>query len=252
MRVLILFPGKTDEGTYLPIASELEKRGIQHTLRIGSAHKSPDLVREILEDEFDLVISGAGLSAALPGVIAAETLVPVLGVPCPGAYGGLDAFLSIAQMPPGVPVLCVRAGNAPEETSKILKVMESGTKVVNVVGKGKAAEKATRTLEEMGIGFVARDSWHDGVNIVFSRLGDSVKTNDSLTIYCPVADHSSAEDAVRCMESCSTGLWVGLNRGENAAIAAVQMLRDIDALTESRKRFEDKCRTEDIEVRTEN
>ena len=250
MRVLILFPGKTDEGTYLPIASELGNRGIQHSLRLGSAHKSPDLVREILEEEFDLVISGAGLSAALPGVIAAETLVPVLGVPCPGAYGGLDAFLSIAQMPPGVPVLCVRAENAPEETSKILKVMESGSKVVNVVGEGKAVEKATRTLEEMGIEFVARDSCHDGVNIVFSPLGDSVKANDSLTIYCPVADLSSPEDAIRCMENCSTGLWVGLNRGENAAIAAVQMLQDIVALTESRKRFEDKCRTEDSEVRT--
>ena len=178
MRVLILFPGKTDEGTYLPIASELGNRGIQHSLRLGSAHKSPDLVREILEDEFDLVISGAGLSAALPGVVAAETLVPVLGVPCPGAYGGLDAFLSIAQMPPGVPVLCVRAENVPEEASKIVKVMTSGTKVVNLVGEGKAAEKAIKILEEMGTEFVASDSCHDGVNIVFSKMGESVEASN--------------------------------------------------------------------------
>ena len=249
MRVLILFPGKTDEGTYLPISSELEKQGIQHSLRLGSAHKSPDLVREILEDDFDLVISGAGLSAALPGVIAAETLVPVLGVPCPGAYGGLDAFLSIAQMPPGVPVLCVRAENVAEETSKIIKEMESGTRTVNVVGDGKAAEKATRTLQEMGIEFVARDSCQDGINIVFSPLGNSVQTNGRLTIFCPEADQSNPEDAIRSMECCSNGLWVGLNRGENAAIAAAQIIRDIDALKESRKRFEDKCRTEDREAR---
>ena len=249
MRILILFPGKTDEDTYERIVSALDKKGIQYSLRLGSAHKSPDLVREILKEDFDLVISGAGLSAALPGVIASETLVPVLGVPCPGAYGGLDSFLSIVQMPPGVPVLCVKAANAVEEAIKILKAMESGTQEVNLIGKGRSAEKAARTLGEMSVNFVSRESCSEGINIVFTKMGKPAVNSDNLIIYCPEADNSLPADAVSSMEHSSSGLWVGVNRGENAAIAAAQILREFGALTAIRKKFEEKCRREDSEVR---
>jgi len=249
MRVLILFPGKTDESTYGPIVSTLEQEAIPYVLRLASAHKSPDLVKEILTQEFDLVISGAGLSAALPGVIASETLAPVLGVPCPGAYAGLDAFLSIAQMPPGVPVLCVSARNAAAEAIKILTAMESGTRRVNLVGGGKSAAKAVATLRGMAVEFARCDCPSDGVNVVFTPMGTSVEGSDHLVVYCPEAHDSRAEDAVRSMASCSSGLWVGLNRGENAAIAAVQILRDSPALTAIRNEFEQKCRREDRQAR---
>ena len=250
MRVLILFPGRTDEKTYEPIVSALDREAIPARLRLGSAHKSPDLVKEILkEEDFDLVISGAGLSAALPGVIASETLVPVLGVPCPGAYGGLDSFLSIAQMPPGVPVLCVKAENAAAEAIKILTAMESGTKDVNLIGEGRSAERAAGTLDGMGVEFARRDSRSDGINIVITRMGEPVEDSDDLIVYCPEAHSSRPEDAVTSMSNSSSGLWVGLNRGENAAIAAAQILRDSRALTAIRKEFEEKCRREDGEVR---
>ena len=249
LRVLILFPGKTDRKTYEPIVSGIEKQGIQYSLRLGSAHKSPELVREILEADFDLVISGAGLSAALPGVIASETLVPVLGVPCPGAYGGLDSFLSIVQMPPGVPVLCVKAEHVSEEAVKILKVMESGVKKINIAGAGESAKKAFRTLEETGVDFARSDSCSDAINIVFTPMGAPVEDSNHLIIYCPEAEVSSPEDAVRSMNESSSGLWVGLNRGENAAIAAVQITGNKEALTASRRTFEEKCRREDDEVR---
>ena len=249
MKVLILFPGTTDRKTYEPIVSGIERQGIQNSLRLGSAHKSPELVREILDEEFDLAISGAGLSAALPGVIASETLVPVLGVPCPGAYGGLDSYLSIVQMPPGVPVLCVRPDDVPGESVKILKAMENGVKKINIVGGGTSAKKAFRTLEEMGVEFARSDSCSDGINIVFTSMGAPVKDSNDLIIYCPEAEDSSPEDAVRSMNESSSGLWVGLNRGENAAIAAVQMTGNKEALTASRRKFEEKCRREDDEVR---
>ena len=249
MKVLILFPGKTDRKTYEPIVSGIERQRIQYSLRLGSAHKSPELVREILDEEFDLAISGAGLSAALPGVIASETLVPVLGVPCPGAYGGLDSYLSIVQMPPGVPVLCVRAEYVSEEAAKILKMMESGVKKINIVGGGTSAQKAFGTLEEMGVEYARTDSCSDGINIVFTPMGAPVEESNHLIIYCPEAEVSSPEDAVRSMNECSSGLWVGLNRGENAAIAAVQMTGNKAALTASRRKFEEKCRREDDDVR---
>ncbi len=100
-------------------ADELEKRGIAHEVRVMSAHREPDLVAEYAKSArsrgLRVVIAGAGISAALPGAVAAHTDLPVIGVPLSGrltAAGGLDAILSIVQMPPGVPVACVGLDNA--------------------------------------------------------------------------------------------------------------------------------------------
>jgi 5-(carboxyamino)imidazole ribonucleotide mutase len=100
-------------------ASELEERGIPHEIRVMSAHREPDLVAEYAKAArsrgLRVVIAGAGISAALPGAVAAHTDLPVIGVPLSGrltAAGGLDAILSIVQMPPGVPVACVGLDNA--------------------------------------------------------------------------------------------------------------------------------------------
>jgi 5-(carboxyamino)imidazole ribonucleotide mutase len=100
-------------------AAELETRGIAHEVRVMSAHREPDLVAEYAKTArsrgLRVIIAGAGISAALPGAVAAHTEIPVIGVPLSGrlsAAGGLDAILSIVQMPPGVPVACVGLDNA--------------------------------------------------------------------------------------------------------------------------------------------
>ena len=100
-------------------ADELQKRGIAHEVRVMSAHREPDLVAEYSKaarsNGLRVIIAGAGISAALPGAVAAHTDLPVIGVPLSGrltAAGGLDAILSIVQMPPGVPVACVGLDNA--------------------------------------------------------------------------------------------------------------------------------------------
>jgi phosphoribosylaminoimidazole carboxylase PurE protein len=100
-------------------AAELEQRGIAHEVRVMSAHREPDLVAEYAKNArgrgLRVIIAGAGISAALPGAVAAHTEIPVIGVPLSGrlsAAGGLDAILSIVQMPPGVPVACVGLDNA--------------------------------------------------------------------------------------------------------------------------------------------
>jgi len=100
-------------------ARELEEQGIRHEVRVMSAHRQPDLVAEYARNAhirgIKIIIAGAGLSAALPGVVAAHTPLPVIGVPLSSslsAAGGLDALLSVAQMPPGVPVACVSLDGA--------------------------------------------------------------------------------------------------------------------------------------------
>ena len=118
-RVGIVTGSKSDMPVMEKAAAELEERGIHHEIRVMSAHRDPDTVAEYSKNArmrgLRVIIAGAGLAAALPGVVAAHTDLPVIGVPLTSSTsvaGGLDALLAIAQMPPGVPVACVGVDNA--------------------------------------------------------------------------------------------------------------------------------------------
>jgi 5-(carboxyamino)imidazole ribonucleotide mutase len=118
-RVGIVMGSQSDMDAMNAAAEELAKRDIGHEVRVMSAHRDPDTVADYAKNAkmrgLKVIIAGAGLSAALPGVVAAHTSLPVIGVPLTSSRsvaGGLDALLSIAQMPPGVPVACVGVDNA--------------------------------------------------------------------------------------------------------------------------------------------
>jgi phosphoribosylaminoimidazole carboxylase PurE protein len=115
----IVMGSKSDLSTMEAAEKELTERGIRSEVRIMSAHREPDKVAEYARNArlrgLRVIIAGAGLSAALPGVVAAHTELPVIGVPLTSrtsVAGGLDALLSVSQMPPGVPVACVGVDNA--------------------------------------------------------------------------------------------------------------------------------------------
>ena len=115
----ILVGSDSDVERMQPATDELEARGIAWELEVRSAHRSPDSVAEYArtarERGLRVLICGAGLAAALPGVVAAHTDLPVIGVPLRSRLSvldGLDALLSIVQMPPGVPVATVGVDNA--------------------------------------------------------------------------------------------------------------------------------------------
>ena len=115
----IIMGSKSDLETMEQAGKVLQERGIRYEIRVMSAHREPDTVADYCRNAkmrgLRVIIAGAGLSAALPGVAAAHTELPVVGVPLSSrlsAMGGLDALLSVAQMPPGVPVACVGLDNA--------------------------------------------------------------------------------------------------------------------------------------------
>jgi 5-(carboxyamino)imidazole ribonucleotide mutase len=115
----IIMGSKSDLPEMEKAGDILSEKGIRYEIRVMSAHRDPDTVAEYCRNArmrgLRVIIAGAGLSAALPGVAAAHTDLPVIGVPLASrlsAVGGLDAILSIVQMPPGVPVACVGLDNA--------------------------------------------------------------------------------------------------------------------------------------------
>jgi phosphoribosylaminoimidazole carboxylase PurE protein len=115
----IIMGSKSDMPEMEKAGEILAEKGIRYEVRVMSAHRDPDTVADYCKNArmrgLRVIIAGAGLSAALPGVAAAHSDLPVIGVPLSSrlsAVGGLDAILSIVQMPPGVPVACVGLDNA--------------------------------------------------------------------------------------------------------------------------------------------
>ncbi|MFL5931820.1 MAG: 5-(carboxyamino)imidazole ribonucleotide mutase [Gaiellaceae bacterium] len=110
----ILVGSESDREAMQPALKELDERRIAHEFNVLSAHRNPDGVADYAKSAAErgirVLIAGAGMAAALPGVVAAYSQLPVIGVPLRSSKSvadGLDALLSIVQMPPGVPVACV-------------------------------------------------------------------------------------------------------------------------------------------------
>ena len=117
MKTAIFFGSASDADVMKKAADVFKEFGVSYSAYAVSAHRSPELLAEILQkleaDGAEVIIAGAGLAAHLPGVIASQTLLPVIGVPnSSGGLGGLDALLSIVQMPKPVPVATVGVDNA--------------------------------------------------------------------------------------------------------------------------------------------
>ena len=128
----ILIGSESDRERMQPALKELEERGIACELEVRSAHRNPEAVAEYARTARDrgirVLIAGAGLAAALPGVVAAHTDLPVIGVPLRSSMSvgdGLDALLSIVQMPPGVPVACVGVDNSRNAAVLAARILEA-------------------------------------------------------------------------------------------------------------------------------
>ena len=131
-RVGIIMGSKSDMETMQKAAAVLEEAEVKSEIRVMSAHRDPELVADYCKNArmrgLRIIIAGAGISAALPGVAAAHTDLPVIGVPLSSrlsAAGGLDAILSVAQMPPGVPVAAVGLDNPRNAAHLALRILKA-------------------------------------------------------------------------------------------------------------------------------
>lgn len=139
-RVLILIGSKSDEPIAQKCKDKLFEYEIESRLEVASAHRDPELVDELVKNTTaDVIIAMAGLSAALPGAVAAKTIKPVIGVPIDAKLGGMDALLSTVQLPPGVPVAAVGIDNAKNAAFLAMRIL--GLKYEDVAKRLKPAMK---------------------------------------------------------------------------------------------------------------
>ncbi len=132
----IIMGSKSDEQIMQKAIPMLEEFGIPYEMTVSSAHRNPERTGEYARTAeargLKVIIAGAGLAAALPGVMAAHSTLPVIGVPvASGALNGIDSLYAIVQMPPGVPVACVgidNARNAAVLAAQIIAQTDAGVK----------------------------------------------------------------------------------------------------------------------------
>ncbi|UCE92060.1 MAG: 5-(carboxyamino)imidazole ribonucleotide mutase [Methanobacteriota archaeon] len=152
MSVQIVLGSKSDLKVAEKATEVLKELGVEYRISVASAHRTPELVDKLVrEADAEVFIAIAGLSAALPGVVAARTSRPVIGVPVSGALN-LDAILSVVQMPSGIPVAAVgldRGENAAILAAQILALKDDRVREALEAHRTKLKEKVARDSQEV-------------------------------------------------------------------------------------------------------
>lgn len=255
MKVLVMFGSKSDANIYEPLKQRLEGDGHTVDFRMISVHRSPDLLdRELKGIDAQVVVAGAGLAAHLPGVLASKLLLPVFGIPCAAAMGGVDALFSIMQMPFGIPVLTV----APDHYDTVADTIVSWQKLDlhfkfegfnlvcdpsrrNVPHMATILGRAKRIAEKTNLELVLHEAPRsEAVNICLVEIDAK---NPETPLAYPVPSHGAAEVrihvpvlsehdyrdpaaaawVVKRIFSAYGGPWIGVNRVGNAMLAALQL-----------------------------
>jgi len=184
--VLIIAGSKSDEAIVKKTTTVLDELKISYDIAYASAHRDPDRVKFIVtSSEAKVMIAIAGLAAALPGVVASHTDKPVIGVPVKVALDGLDALLSIMQMPKGVPVATVgidNGQNAAHLAARILGISKQSNKVPKTYAEAGVDETlVSRGLETLGK--YVRESFKQGeVMQDYGHYANTVKISDNLCL----------------------------------------------------------------------
>ena len=232
-KVFVVFGSLSDSATFEQVLSELRAKKIPFVFHGLSAHKTPkELQAKIKKTKAQIFITGAGLASALPGVVASQTIKPVIGIPTPKDFEGLDSLLSTMQMPPGVPVLAIGT-KKPADAAKHVQNFLNGITEIVLVQRNETAElseKAHAMLKEMNAKFEtsSETGYNDPKKVFidfapFEKLGE-LSESAATAIVCPAKKQSTAQDAAELVELMQHHLFVGLNRAENAALGAMQLV----------------------------
>lgn len=255
MKVLVMFGSKSDANIYEPLKARLLNEGMEVDFRMISVHRSPELLdRTLAGVNADCVVAGAGLAAHLPGIVASKLLIPVFGVPCSAAIGGIDALFAITQMPFGIPVL----STAPDQYQSAVDFISRWSRLdlqynfdgfhlvferhkKNLPHFQMLLERAKRIADKTGVPLNPTDKPLDhAVNIYLVDISETdpecplpfpptSKSSDDVSIYVPVLNEKMYRDpysgvaVARRVVSVPGALWTGINNVGNAMLATLQL-----------------------------
>lgn len=241
MKILVVFGSTSDEPVSSPLVQALSK-DFEVEYAAISAHRDLEKLREKITNwQGDAIIAGAGLAAALPGVVAAMTSLPVFGVPVASQFGGMDSLCSIAQMPPGVPVITC----GPDKTQAIVAFLKSykllktgGQRRLNFVTahaeSGADIEKAKTLGQDIGVTVTSspvKDK--DSLNVYLVTKPEDVHA-DEFCLHLPFFTKTDVQKPENYLSVLSWadkgGLWLGANNTRNAVHAARRLWAKAAAL----------------------
>ncbi len=255
MKLLVMFGSKSDANIYEPLKELLKADGHEIDFRMISVHRSPELLdRELASLKVDAIVAGAGLAAHLPGVLASKLLVPVLGIPCSAAIGGVDSLFAMMQMPFGIPVLCTSIDNTTAAANFLQRWasmdLRYSSDVFTIVMDKKyrklphsveLLERAGKIAEKNKFDLSLVEKPVDGVvNICPLEINlkdpeealpfpPPSKSAKEVRIYVPSVsaeayrDPASAIAVFKRIQSVDAGVWMGINNIGNAMLAALQL-----------------------------
>ncbi len=236
MKALVLFGSESDKLVYNPLVADLEKN-YEVEFKVLSAHRDPEALRsKMMMDDFDFVVAGAGLAAHLPGVAAAMTKKPVFGIAVEAQFGGMDAVMSISQMPYGIPVGSLPPGDNTsmfDFLEKIQSLSLEEKKMINVliepnllnyeyVNKELDRLKVLASQKNVELLINSKEAL-DSKNlcIQFVHDGEDINTQKA-ALHIPLMDDSVRKKTNSAMTVQNWiekgGLWFGVNNSRNALL----------------------------------
>ncbi len=234
MKVFVVFGSASDDNVSQPLVESLKPVCDSVEFQVISAHRNIDRLHDKITNwQGDAIVAGAGLAAALPGVVAALTPLPVFGVPVASQFGGLDSLASIAQMPPGVPVLAC----GPDKTDAIALFLDQwkaaqATAIVHfVVPEGIDAagiiEKARPAAKDKGLTVTSSNAPDAAAFNVYLVAGAEDIRSQAFGLHVPFFKTEDAADPKNYLAVLDWtkrgGLWVGANNTRNAVHAAARL-----------------------------
>jgi 5-(carboxyamino)imidazole ribonucleotide mutase len=255
MKILVMFGSKSDANIFEPLKSRLLHEGHEVDFKMISVHRGPELLdRTLAETKAQAVVAGAGLAAHLPGILASKLLIPVFGIPCTAAIGGLDAFFAIAQMPFGIPVLASAPDDYQSPVDAIgrwsrLDLQYTFERFNLIMERSKRTqphfqpliERAQKIADKTELPLSVTDRpAENSVNVYLVDVNEAdpecplpfpapARNSDELGIYVPVLNEKMYRDpyagiaVARRVGSVPGGLWCGINNVGNAMLAALQL-----------------------------
>lgn len=240
MKVFVVYGSKNDTHSYEPLMESL-KKDHDASFEAISAHRNlPELITRLGKNDYDVVIAGAGIAAALPGVCAAKIDKMVFGVPVTGNYGGLDALASIVQMPFGVPVISC----GPEREDQIVAFLNSPKlkeklNGINLVVReklfdfeftNKEVNRAKEYAHSLGMEVKVSDKYDENLFNIVLVNDESDILKDKFCLHVPLRSDQDKNDYTKLLDLYTWtrigGLWTGTNNTKNAILSVSKIYKE--------------------------